>query len=363
MIIGLAYPWLAVRLIRCELIVGQCELIEDDNCPIEVRVHNHCPWPLWGLIIEGMVVGPVDELDASNHPSADIALGVVPWLSAANYRLELRPRLRGRYPRLAPQLTCAFPFGMWTARRSLREVPAIVVRPRQVKISGLVEQTGQASHHLGNGSRSGGHGDFLGLRDYRAGDSIRHIHWAHTAKLDALVVCERGAAEQSPWRIVLNTQTPTTATWASRDNLAWRVRLAASLCTWLNHQSVGFELAIPGEDRWATPATSISLNRLERALDRLTDVPLSGTVTEGSLNHQTSSGQVPTISIEPVHLQSNIDQELSLDHQFIRLKLERLSSSLRRANPASTVTVDLNQPIGPQVSAWLQRMVHDRHAA
>ncbi len=130
--IGLAYPWLAVRLARCELASQRTEVEEDETHEVVVRVRNRCPWPLWGLIIEGFVVSPAgDAQDDDVGPSADIALGCVPWLSCAAYQLTIRPRLRGRYPLQSPQLTCAFPFGLWTARRSIEKLLRWLLNPSE----------------------------------------------------------------------------------------------------------------------------------------------------------------------------------------------------------------------------------------
>jgi uncharacterized protein (DUF58 family) len=43
----------------------------------------------------------------------------------------------------------------------------------------------------------------LGLRDYRAGDSIRSIHWAQTARHGEVVVCERPGTAAPRVRIML----------------------------------------------------------------------------------------------------------------------------------------------------------------
>ncbi len=363
----------AVRLAKCELVSQLHELNEDDAHEVQLRVRNGCMWPLWGLIIEGFVVSPVDDrcLTDDEQPSADIALGVVPWLSHATYRLSIRPRLRGRYPLQKPQLTCAFPFGLWTARRPIENVTPLVVHPKQVKLAGMLEQPGRSSHLCGTGSRAGGQGDFLGLRDYRIGDSIRQIHWAHTARLDSLVVCERSAAEQSPWHIQLNTRSTQAGSLAARENLAWRVRMAASLCTLLHQQSVPFSLSIQDEHTWRVPSSrSSESHKLQQAIERLTDVPLDGSLDQSS---ETSMEAIPSaacsLTIDAVrHNIHDGDQSLegfigSSDQHLIRLQLTRATSHWRQASADCEVIIDLNQAIAPQMNAWLQKLVHVRQAA
>ncbi len=220
------------------------------------------------------------------------------------------------------------------------------VRPKQVKLSGHIEQTGRATAQSGTGSRAGGQGDLLGMRDYRVGDSIRHIHWAHTARMDSLVVCERSLAEQAVWQIQLDATNAYPGKVSQRENLAWRVRIAASLCSWLAHQSAQFDLVIEGE-----PARTIREgNRLQDALERLTDVPLDGmAVTNPHRATATSSGMScpSTLVIEPVSSTTH-DQWSS---HLVRLRMVRDSNNRRGAMDSQELLVDLNQSIALQINA------------
>ncbi len=367
--LGLAYPWLAVRLTSCELISALTEIAEDEPHDVQVRVRNRCPWPLWGLIIEGFVVSPLDEdeLEQDAQPSADIALSAVAWLSQATYRLSIQPRLRGRYPQRVPQLTCAFPFGLWTARRAIDNATPLVVQPRQIKLQNQVEQAGRASHHGGTGMRSGGHADFLGIRDFRQGDSTRHIHWAHTARLDAIVVCERSVAEQSPWQIVLDARTSGTSRLTNRENLAWRVRIAASLCTMLYQQAVPFQLVIYGEDTWSRETqthreSNREGNRLVQAIDRLTDVPIDGVSPEETSAIDPLASTACAIVIQQADDDDPAASSGDNGH-LIRLRLLRATGNLRQTNDACAAIINLNQAIAVQINAWLQKVSHGRQAA
>jgi uncharacterized protein (DUF58 family) len=92
----------------------------------------------------------------------------------------------------AVRVWSVFPFGLWTASRTL-ELPAeILVYPRPGGGRPLVE-AGPAG--LGDGSRRGGDpGDFAGLRPYRAGDPLRAIHWRTSARAGEPIVVERAGA-------------------------------------------------------------------------------------------------------------------------------------------------------------------------
>ncbi len=358
--VGLIYPFLATQMTSCELLSPLTELQEDEPLPVQVSIRNRCPWHLWGLMIEGFVVHPTGYASSlDDAQTGDIGLGCIPWLSRVTFRLQMRPRMRGRYPIRQPRLTCAFPFGVWVANRKLGGVAELAVRPKILPLIGLPEQAGRPTLTSGEGIRGGGHGDLVGLRDYRVGDSIRQIHWAHTARLDSIVVCERSSADTSTYEIRLSTRLQQKGDYAARDNLAWRVRIAASLCALLHKQSMHFELMIEGENPESV-RYGIG-NRLQQAMERLTDVPIDGPSEADAKWEEMAIANVSVISIEPVCFEDC--GELREDHHRVRLIAKHCSSIARCGGATSETIIDLNMPIAAQVNAWLQRMNYARSAA
>lgn len=68
----------------------------------------------------------------------------------------------------------------------------IVVLPRRYRLPPL-DLAGESSLHLGGEAASaavGHQGEILGLRDYRSGDALRHIHWKGWAKAGRPIVKE-----------------------------------------------------------------------------------------------------------------------------------------------------------------------------
>jgi len=59
MVLGVAWPWVAMRAVRCEMTFPQRRAREGDVVRVLVRVRNRFPWPVWGLSIErGFFVDP-----------------------------------------------------------------------------------------------------------------------------------------------------------------------------------------------------------------------------------------------------------------------------------------------------------------
>ncbi|MBX2796306.1 MAG: DUF58 domain-containing protein [Myxococcales bacterium] len=103
-----------------------------------------------------------------------------------------------------------FPFGLMEHRRRLALAADLLVYPRphpSVLTPRASWEAGSEDDH-----RSGGAGDFLELRPYQPGDSIKRVHWPTTARLGQLLVVER-AAERAPAVEVVVAHAASGAVW------------------------------------------------------------------------------------------------------------------------------------------------------
>jgi uncharacterized protein (DUF58 family) len=84
------------------------------------------------------------------------------------------------------------PAGLFRSRRVLPVVEEFAVFPRVYDVAGLARLGAQRSlaPHEATASRIGQSLLYLGVRDYRPGDDLRHIHWPATARRGTLVVKE-----------------------------------------------------------------------------------------------------------------------------------------------------------------------------
>ncbi|MEX0670245.1 MAG: DUF58 domain-containing protein [Pirellulales bacterium] len=168
--------------------------------------------------------------------------------------VAVAPQRRGRYPRVAPAIETNQPFGVVTARRTLAMPAAVIVWPARADVRvpyGLVAAAGVGREMS---ERITGHfGDAIGARDYRAGDSVRSIHWAHTARRGVLVVRERPGTAGAVVRLVvdhrIHVSTSDGSAGADADparSLDALVGIAFAIVeSWRPH-GVAFELTWPG---------------------------------------------------------------------------------------------------------------------
>jgi len=219
-------------------------------------VSNRLPLPIWGL-----------SVDRYFDDSPTVALSSVPPLSDAQFAIEIRPRLRGHYPEQTPQVACSFPFGIWTARRQLQQVMPLTVWPKTYPIIGVSPLTGREVADQGDGQRGGRTGDFVGLRDFRRGDSAKFIHWIASARTDSLVVTERGGPECAEVSLWMDTSE------SDLELLACQVRVAASLAIHFHSSSTPMRMILG--DRLVRFARGSKGRR--HLLDAFAAVPARGT--------------------------------------------------------------------------------------
>lgn len=274
LILGLGFPWIATRCIGFEISCDDTAIHESETAHLTLRVTNRLPIPVMGLIIEdyfGTRLSATNNLQTSGSTQQEhCGLARVPAFAKASYKLPITPEYRGLYPAKPPVMACAFPFGIYTARAVVAKVCPVTVRPLLIPLASELEPSGSQLAESGSGNRPMEHGEFVGVRGFRRGDSLRSIHWAQSARLDEIIVCERGGPQESPLRIELSTAPSTGLDWEIRENLAWRVRIAASLINLFASRHTPFELFIDAIQQGLPDGNKGCLS----AWDLLTAIPL-----------------------------------------------------------------------------------------
>lgn len=102
------------------------------------------------------------------------------------------------------RLSCSFPFGFVKRTLLLHHPEELVVYPRIGALNRHLALQCRDSAESGTMTSSvrRGNDEFYGLREYRAGDNIRSIHWRSTARTGQLTIREM-AANAPPQLIVL----------------------------------------------------------------------------------------------------------------------------------------------------------------
>ncbi|HSL10501.1 MAG TPA: DUF58 domain-containing protein [Actinomycetota bacterium] len=115
---------------------------------------------------------------------------------------------RGRHRTSAVQLRTAAPFGVAERRRTVVADAATLVLPAVVPLGALpfVEPVGTAEPAIRSAPRRGRGPEYLGVREYRVGDSMRHVHWPSTARHGAVMVREFEEERTRRVLIVVDTE-------------------------------------------------------------------------------------------------------------------------------------------------------------
>jgi uncharacterized protein (DUF58 family) len=225
MLLGVAWPWVALRGLRAELRFDQRHAYEEDVIGLHLRVVNLWPVSVWGLRLEGVL--PDSQLE---HGASVASLARVTGWSSTEFQFSFRPPQRGEYPLATPQLTTGFPFGLWTATRDVVLERSLLAWPRYIELKPLALLGNQNLAAVGTFLDRAGHdGDTWTARAYRTGDSLRRVHWPLSARRDMLIVSERQSLVRP--RVVLRLDD-----WAFADPsedtallLAWALRCLAGL--------------------------------------------------------------------------------------------------------------------------------------
>jgi len=117
----------------------------------------------------------------------------VPLIEAGGtVQVEVRGlALRRGFARLGRlRVSTGFPFGLVRTFRDMNVSGTITILPRLLAVQGELPETRarDAGPTEAAVCRGGGADDFLGLREYRAGDNPRWIHWRRSARTGQLVI-------------------------------------------------------------------------------------------------------------------------------------------------------------------------------
>ena len=163
---------------------------------------------------------------------------------------------RGLYHFPPILLASSGPFGFFRAQRRLVVPGEILIYPyyQPLKRLRLLERRGYTHPQpvrLGTGD------DLLGVRDYRPGDSLRHVHWRSTARRGRLVVKEFADEEALSLTVVLDLSAGGSVGQGKYATFETAIRLAATLGYYATHKKIPFYLA--GENKQpALPKTPLS---------------------------------------------------------------------------------------------------------
>ncbi len=180
------------------------------------------------------------------------------------------------------------PFGVAERRRKVQVQtaggsgpPSTLVLPTLVALGPLpfIEPAATTDHAIHSAPRRGQGPEYLGIREYRSGDSMRHVHWPSTARTGSVMVREFEQEQTRRLAIVVDASRDEGATWTPLDRACC---VAASVAAAALAQGHGARLVTAAEGYESDPGGLSSLDVLARAgqdeiLERLALLEPSGT--------------------------------------------------------------------------------------
>jgi uncharacterized protein (DUF58 family) len=153
----------------------------------------------------------------------------------------------------------------------------IVVYPRVAPLPGraLPPERGGGHAPLEISRRKGEGSSFFGIREYRPGDPLRHVHWRTAARLSRLAVVEWETEEATDVLLAIETRPDGERDLGPGTTLDLAAGLAASLAAEVLGEGNSLRLVAPGATEWRSMAErgTESLPRILEILARLKGAP------------------------------------------------------------------------------------------
>jgi uncharacterized protein (DUF58 family) len=187
-------------------------------------------------------------------------------------------RRRGLHESATVELRSGAPFGVAERRSRLASTAArgqastTLVMPTLVPLGQLpfIEPTAATDHAIHTAPRRGHGPEYLGIREYRAGDSMRHVHWPSTARTGAVMVREFEQEQTRRLAIVVDASWDEDGSWTPLDRVCCA---AASIASAALAQGNGARLVTPafppGADERVGAAEVLSRGAEEEILECL----------------------------------------------------------------------------------------------
>ncbi len=177
----------------------------------------------------------------------------------------LWPSRRGEARFETLRIWTTFPFGIIKKSISIAQPQHILIYPLLYEVNRrVVDCIGPQGLTGAKISRRppdpAGSDDYFGMRDYRPGDSMRHIAWKRTAMLDQLVSIERTRPAPPRLRVIVNLTTPTHRLRVDADGPhsprqleELSISIAASIIHAASHKGFEVGLSLPGTGQPSIP--------------------------------------------------------------------------------------------------------------
>lgn len=158
--------------------------------------------------------------------------------------------MRGIHFLPAPVISCAWPFGFVERHcYASTDEARLVVMPKTFRIRNLPLPVSNNPLPVGADSslNRSAHSEFAGVRPHRDGDSLRHVHWAASARQQQLVVREFHSFDSPSWLVLVDGQQGAALGEGADSTFEFAVQIAASLLLYAQSQQLKLTLVVSGK--------------------------------------------------------------------------------------------------------------------
>jgi uncharacterized protein (DUF58 family) len=271
LVVSFVAPRLSLKSIHVDRRVGHLVTFEGDSVDVTVSVENR-GWRnryMIEIVDFNPAAGP-----GLRKPMTFLAR--IPGRARKEYGFSFVCYKRGEYTIGPLTLRSSYPLGISSAERPVAETSlSILVLPQLFEIAHLSLIFPNSSLQTGVEAlaKTGGSDEFFGTREYRRGDSLRHIHWPLSAKHGVLIVKEfeiRGSTQVS---VILDLMKGFNVGEEKEATLEYVAKIAGSMAKYALERSHSFQVIGYGDkSSLASCARGVShLGAVLESLARITD--------------------------------------------------------------------------------------------
>lgn len=218
LLVGWISARVSVRAVTVQRVMPS-EVFEGNQVPVTLTV-SAGRWTRYLLQLQDAVPG----LGAA-HVSIPVLSPGVP----ATVAYRTLARRRGHHAAKTVDVASSGLTGLFVARMRTPASGSLTIYPRywilrQFRLPGRTDQEAATLMHV---ARSGL--EFAGVRDFRDGDALRHVHWRSTARRGTLVVREFEAQTQPAATLLLDCRAAVQAGTEDENTFEDLIRAAASI--------------------------------------------------------------------------------------------------------------------------------------
>lgn len=276
--VGMFWPhWLVRRLSVTR--TGPVRAAEGETITLHVEVRNEGWMPRFMVELFDRLpfVGMADGVAVPSKAALGM-IAYIPGNGRKSFDASVVCEKRGYY-RLGPiSLVSGFPLGLAEASQERHDTfQALTVYPSVFPITELPLHGARSQIHRGACLLPEGAGtaEFSGMREYRRGDSPRHIHWPTTARLNELMVKEFEPLASACICLALDLGKESNVGQGKHASFEYAVRIAASIAGFACNNSIPTRVAGQGQRALMVDA-GVGEHHYQTILDELALVDADG---------------------------------------------------------------------------------------